>query len=379
MIIEAFLRWNQTAAARDRAAAAGSLARAFVERKMEPDDRRGAEVALTHLLEDPSPKVRVAIAAALSASTEAPRSIVHVLARDQLEVAGHVVAFSPVLSDGDLVDLVAEGRADLQRLVALRTPLSCAVCAAIAEVGSAAAICDMLRNEGAAPAGVSMRRVAERFASVADVRDCLLDRNDLPSEVRHRLVVSVSEALQESALVRTFVGEARVARVARDACQQATLRLVQDARADELPALVEHLRMQGHLTEALLTHILCCGNVEFFAVAMASLTGQSLRRVRAIVVDGHRAAIGALLHSAGISTVATEIFLTALLCWRDAARKDSHATTATLAERLIAEYGRRAEKDEELASLLMLVERIHMGYRRSVARQDAAAMAVRAA
>ena len=42
--------------------------------------------------------------------------------------------------------------------------------------------------------------------------------------------------------------------------------------ADEIPALVEHLRMSGRLTPAFLIHALCAGNVDFFASAVVSLS-----------------------------------------------------------------------------------------------------------
>lgn len=379
MIIEAFLRWTERAPAADRAKAAGSLARAYLQGKLPPSDRHAAEAALTFLLDDPSPKVRVALASEMGTSTETPRTIVHALCRDQAEVAGHVVARSPVLSDADLVDLVAEGMPEIQLLVASRRHLSAAVCAALAEVGVAEAVCEMLDNPGAAIADISIRRVLERFADDSAIRACLLERPKLPSDVRHSLVVSVSDALAALPLVRGTVGEARVGRVARDACQQATLHLARNIDRREMPALVEHLRMQGHLTQALLMHLLCTGNVDFFASAIVSLSGQAASRVRGIIIDGREAAMRALYRSASIDPALVHLFVSATLLWRKASKDGTITTTGDVADRLMAIHAYEADHDTVVADLLMLVEKLNLAYRRDVARNEARAMAARAA
>lgn len=374
MIIEAFLRWSEHATAGERSAAAGALARAFVEREMAPEDRRAAEAALTLLLDDPSPKVRLAIAAAMATSLRAPRAIIHALTRDQIEVAGRVVAFSPVLSDGDLVDIVADCAPDVQRIVAMRQALSRPVSAAIAEVGGVAAVCDLLDNAGASIAPMTLRRIVERFGESAEVRACLLARPDLPCEIRHGLVMGVSAALAQFDLVRNTIGDRRVARITRDACLQATLHLAEHAGTDELAELVEHLRTEGHLTPALLMHALGLGRIDFFCEAIISLTDQPGTRVRGIIVDGRAAAMRALYRAAGISPATADVFVTATLIWRDGTRKRGISTTASVADRLMAAFAGAADENEEVADLLMLVEKLNMAYRRRVAREAALAM-----
>ena len=62
MIINAFLRWAETARAGDRAQAAHALARAYSRSRIAPDDRNAAEMAMIFLLDDPAPRVRLALA-----------------------------------------------------------------------------------------------------------------------------------------------------------------------------------------------------------------------------------------------------------------------------------------------------------------------------
>ena len=378
MIIEAFLHWTQSATASQRAKAAGSLARAFVEGGMDLSDRQAAETALIYLLDDPSPKVRLAMSTALAQSTKAPRLVIHALARDQIEVAGHVVALSPLLSDGDLVDLLAEGHADIQRVIAMRQAISSSLAAAIAEIGSSAAICDLLDNADAEIAHFSLRRIAERHGHLPEVRSRLIDRAGLPLDLRHQLVLSVSEALAASPLVRMAIGESRVSRVTRDACAQSVLVLAQEARDRDLPALVEHVRLSGQLTPALLVHVLCHGEIELFTAALVRLTDQPAGRVQGILRDGRPQALTALFAGSGLAPSIRPVFVSAVLFWRKV-MVGGKLGQASVAEQLVRAHARDAEHDSAVADLLMLVERLNLVQQRRAARHHALGMAARAA
>ena len=83
MVIRHFLRWIGSARVAEREAAAAALARAFVDHQLPFEDRCEAEAALTLLLDDPSPKVRAALAEAPSMSRYAPPQIIAALAADQ--------------------------------------------------------------------------------------------------------------------------------------------------------------------------------------------------------------------------------------------------------------------------------------------------------
>jgi uncharacterized protein (DUF2336 family) len=248
MIVQHFLKWIDTARVADRAAAANALARAYIVSDLDFEDRCAAEAALTLLLDDPSPKVRLAMAEALKLSPRAPQQIVAALAADQPEVAAPLLALSPVLGDNDLIDLVAASSAAAQGLIASRARVSMALSAAIAEVGEPEACVALLHNPGAEIASVSFRRIAERQGGLAPVREALVTHPALPSETRHALVISLGEVLTTSPLVTALMGKARAERLMREACTRASLTLIDGTRQVEFAALVEHLRMRGDLT-----------------------------------------------------------------------------------------------------------------------------------
>ncbi|MEX3009115.1 DUF2336 domain-containing protein [Hoeflea sp. TYP-13] len=378
MIVRKFIQWSETAGARDRARAANALARAFALSELSIDETRAAEAAMALLLDDPSPMVRQALAEALATSDKAPRAVIHGLARDQLDVAGIVVCCSPILKDQDLVDLAADGRPGIQRAIAMRHELRPAVCAALAEVAGLVPVSEMLDNFSACIAKVTLRRITERFGNEPDIRARLLERSDLPCDVRHALIVKVGDALAGSQFVAGIVGRSRIQRITRDACQTATLHLAGNIGGDEIPALVEHLRIAGKLTPAFLMHTLCIGNIDFFAAAIGSVAGVHDNRVRGILVDGRRNAIHALYTSGGIESAVGEVFVTATLLWRDATRSQTSPNALRITEALIEHYA-YAGDGSPIAELLTLVERMNLDFRRQAAKDYAVSIAFEAA
>jgi uncharacterized protein (DUF2336 family) len=379
MIVKSFLKWSETAKVGDRCLATQALTKAYAQGRMNQSERQEAEAALALLLEDPSPKVRLALAEGLALVGHAPRSILPGLASDQIEVAGRVIALSPALADNDLIEIVASGRSSLQRFVAFRCPVSVSVAAAMAEVGDPEAVADMLDNPHVSIARISLRRIAERFGDDAEIRARLFERRDLPCDVRQALVERLGAALAGSDFVRSAIGGSRGRKVTEEACMNATLRLAETVVQDEIPALVEHLRISGRLTPAFLIHALCAGNVDFFASAVVSLSGMSDSRVRGILVDGRETAMRALYRSIGLGSDLAPVFVSATQIWRAASRLNARVDTGLVTTELLQRHAGDAERLPSVADLLRLVESMHFSWHRHASRDYAHALAAEAA
>src|SRR5690606_37323059 len=124
----------------------------------------------------------------------APPQVIAGLAADQPDVATVVLARSPVLTDGDLVDRIACGDARVQEAIAARASVSMQVAAALAEVGEAQACRTLVANHGARIAALSYRRMSERFGDDGAVRESLLADPLLPADCRHLLLTKVGDA-----------------------------------------------------------------------------------------------------------------------------------------------------------------------------------------
>ncbi|WEJ11335.1 DUF2336 domain-containing protein [Sinorhizobium sp. M103] len=334
MIIQAFLRWVETAKASERASAASALGRAYAEAAVNGIDRQAAEMAMTFLLDDPSPKVRRSLAEALADCPIVPRSIIKVLAQDQPEIAYITVSRSPVLNDEDLVDMTAEGGAEMRAMIASRSAVSCAVAAAIAEIGGEEEVLILLENPGAGLSPGSLRRIADRLGDSVAARGLLLERHDLPSDARQILAEKVGAALVASDLVRAVVREGRAQRVVRESCDAAALTLSSASAREELQRMVAGLRKAGRLTPALLLTALCSGRTEFFSAAIVDLSGVPEKRVRSILSGGRFHSIRALLETAGLGREVSGVFSEAVLFCQCEADADHDGVSPSVAARL---------------------------------------------
>ena len=377
MVVSHFLKWVSTARVAERAAAAAALARAYVDYQLAFDDRCAAEAALTLLLDDPSPKVRLALSEALSLSRHAPPQIVKALAEDQPDVAAMVLARSPLLSDADLIDRVASGDMDVQCLVAMRPRLSMAVAAAIAEIAAAKPCLELLANDGAGIAALSFRRLAERHGDDPGLREALLADRRLPPDCRHLLLVKLGDALGRSPLVLALMGRNRAERVTREACLRASLTLIEHTASEEHPALVEHLRMRGDLTASFIIRAVAHGKIDFLGAVLVALTGQGTGRIRALLAGGRDVAVAAVLRKAGLAEATHAPILRALRVWRDVANGQRVAGAQEVSwlmlETVDAAAARGASKAlDEIAALL---KSIHLDALRENAREHALAIA----
>ncbi|WP_077546001.1 DUF2336 domain-containing protein [Pseudorhizobium flavum] len=368
MIIQAFLRWLETAAACDRARAANALARAYLASRLQSDQQHAALLAMSHLLDDPAPQVRLGLARALATNPGAPRPIILALAEDQPEIACTVIAQSPVFQDADLVDLVGRGDGLTRGLIATRSGLSRVVSAALVEVGEVGEIVLLLENADAALSRGCLARIADRFGHDGEVRKLLLDRADLAPEVRQRLVSKVGEALAESSLVSNLLAGSRLERLTLEATETATLAIAGSASRFELPALVEHMRSSGTLTPALLINALCTGKADFLSEAMAALSGLDEPRVRALLASGRAPAVRAMFQAGGLHRDVAAVFVAGALLWRQAGIME---TSADICEALLSECRQLGARSPVVADLLEIVDRLQRSELRAAARSYA--------
>ncbi|MDL2407324.1 DUF2336 domain-containing protein [Rhizobium calliandrae] len=379
VIIEAFLRWAETAKAEGRARAANALGRAYLQSEMPRQERAAAEMAMTYLLDDPSPRVRLALAEAVARSPHAPRNVILSLAEDQPEIAGQVILLSPVFTEADLVDLVLRGSSVTRVLIASRGRVSRSVCAALAEIGGEIETLCLLENDGASLSRAALKRLAERLGDSAEIRGLLLDREALPSDVRHLLMRHVGEALAGSNLVQATIGTARLQQVNREAGVAATVSMAGTVQHEDIPDLVEHLRQAGWLTPAFLMHALCSGKIDFFAGAITNLSTCDERRVRSILSSGRVFAVRALYESAGLPRDISTVFVEATLIWREASRTHGGAMLENVSARLRCKFRSSQQSPTAAVQLLDMVEKLANAERRQTARTFAALAALAAA
>jgi uncharacterized protein (DUF2336 family) len=370
MIVRNFLQWVRTASAGERADATAALARAYLYSDLSPDDLGAAEGAMLMLLDDPSPLVRRALADVLAASPDAPPAIVFALSSDQPSIAAPVLALSPLFIDADLVDAVATGTPAVQAAIASRAALPRSVAAAIAEVGTAEACLMLVESGDADLAPLSIDRIVERFGHLAAFRESLLARDDLPVAIRLILVAKLSAALAGFVAGREWLDPDRANRIAREACEKATVVIAADTSTSELRPLIRHLRGTGQLTAGLILRALLSGNVALFEEALAELADMPIARVSGLVRDRGNAGLLALLEKAGLPPSTYPAFKGAIEAMRETGLADQPGDAARLKRRMIERVLTSCEEQDlgELEPLLTLLRRFATEAAREEAR-----------
>src|ERR1700761_8174083 len=312
MIVRQFISWVRTASAGERAEATRALARAWLISDLSEDDRIAAEGALLALLDDPSSLVRQAMAEVFARSAEAPAAIVQALSLDQPSVALPILEHSPLLIDADLVDIVATGDGETQCAIARRMNLPASVCAAIAEVGTAAAALELIENAYAELPPFSWDRIVERHGHLAAIRESMLELEDLPAATRVALVAKLSNTLAQFVVARNWLSADRAERAAGEARDRSTVNIAASSRGDDMRGLIAHLRATSQLTAGLILRALLSGNLELFDHALAELSDLPLARVSALLHDRGGPSVQALLIRAGLPESTFAAFRVAL-------------------------------------------------------------------
>jgi uncharacterized protein (DUF2336 family) len=357
MIVRQFISWIRTAPAGERAEATRALARAWLVSDLTAEDRAAAEGALLMLLDDPSPLVRQAMADVFARSTEAPAAIVQALSLDQPSVALPVLEHSPLLIDADLVDIVATGNCDMQCAIARRRVVPASVCAAIAEVGSAAAALELIENAYAELAPFSWDRIVERHGHLAAIRESMLVLEDLPAATRAALVAKLSETLAQFVVARNWLSADRAGRITAEACERSAINIAARSRGDDMCGLVRHLRVTGQLTAGLILRALLSGNLDLFNVALAELSDLPQTRVSALLHERGAASLNALLRRAGFPESTFAAFRIALEVSHENGFVDTLGGAARLRRRMVERVLTHCETDREAAEPLLILLR----------------------
>ena len=373
MVVERFLRWTLAAPVFRRCEAAQALALAYIRSPLQPDQRQQIEAAMTVLLDDASPDVRLALAEILAGEEKAPHHVILALAADKPPIAAVVAERSPLILDSELVDMVGGAGEEVQVAIARRPFLSRAVAAALAEVGSSAACAALVSNAGARVARASHERIVERHGDQPEMRQMLLDRDDLPADLRQNLTARLAAALRDLMVGHHWLPAERAETVTREARERATIEAAFEAPAEEMPALVARLMQKGEVTPAFLIRAAASGQTLLFDTALAALAKMPQPRVRALIASGRASNLRALMESAGLPAKTYPAFAAAFDVLRAedvGSDPESRYQRATrLIDAILDRY--RGEPNRELDQMLALLRRFATEAKRAAARNFA--------
>lgn len=316
MQVERVVGWLETAPENKKAAASDALARAFLQSEMSLEDREIAEATITVLLDDPNPSVRAGLAGALCSSHKTPRHIILALADDEPWISIPVLAQSPLLLSGELIEIAAKGTEEQQQAIAGRMHLSFELTAALGEVGCFEANLTMLLNPSASISKSTFLKMAERFGDIDDMRKCLLARDDVPMSVRILLIEKYALSLLE---LEGDMDERELSKKSielQEACDKATITFAAQVDDVKLYEIVQTLLETSRLNTAFLLRAICMGNISLFSYTLSILGEVPLARVERVLSDDRKKAFAAIYEKADLPIAAMGVFQEAVASWR---------------------------------------------------------------
>lgn len=189
--------------------------------RMLPDLGEGDRVRLREqaitiievLARDQAPRVRAMLVEAVKDSPLIPHALARQLAEDpELLVCGPILEYSPLLSDVDLNEIIAAGRArDALDCIARRAPLNADVCDAISRTGHTAAIAALLSNSNAQIREDTLDLILDQAPQQPAWHEPLVLRANLSVRAMRRIAGFVAAALVDR-MVETQVVDEPVAR-----------------------------------------------------------------------------------------------------------------------------------------------------------------------
>jgi uncharacterized protein (DUF2336 family) len=300
MIVRSFLDWSRKASADERALAVRILAEMHAAGELPQDEQRAAEAALLMAVEDTAKVVRKGLAEVLGTSPAAPRALILALVRDHVEIAGIVLANSPVLTDADLIAAVRTGDALRAYAVAMRPEVPVAVSSVLVREAEAPVLRGLLRNEGAHLFADDLAVILERFPGDAALRELLSQQPELSVHMRLRLARATAGALSSFAEGCGWMGRLRADRLQTETCEKLVLSLAAGLHAAELDAFVADLLERSELTPRLLLRSVLSGSAALLTVSMAALADLPLSKVKGFVQAAHSAGFRAAYDKAGL-------------------------------------------------------------------------------
>jgi uncharacterized protein (DUF2336 family) len=252
------------------------------------------------LARDAAVRVRVVLAEAIKHLTCVPHDVVRRLAEDaEALVAVPILEYSPLLSDADLMEIIACAQTGAAlAAVARRTPVGEEVSDAIVKTLDIPAVATLLVNPDARIRKEAMDRILDEAEEVDDWHLPLTLRTDLSPRAIRRIAGFVGAGLIEKLAERNDLSDTtrqHLSRELRARLAEGPALAGASTEAGRAPDLVTSAKAAGKLDAIFLEQAIQSGNRELVTLALAELAGVPDAKVRRILAARNAKPVVALV------------------------------------------------------------------------------------
>ncbi len=237
---------------------------------------------LLRLSRDVEMAIRIGLAERLAEDAAAPHDLILLLVDDRIEVARPLIINSPLLTEGDMLRLIAEAGVRHQEAVAARPHIGEAVTEALAGSEHETVLLALVRNATARLSGSAYERLVLKSRVLTGLQEPLARRPDLPPPLADKMCEWVSDALQT--FIKTHY---RLAPRQLDDALAGVRQAIRsepagphDPPGDNAQRLIEKMARSGQLKPGFLMRVLSQGQMDLFDLGFARLAGMDVCRFR---------------------------------------------------------------------------------------------------
>jgi uncharacterized protein (DUF2336 family) len=268
-----------------RAVVANKIARYMDTPLLTETELQIAHDIIRTMANDVEMVVRRSVAHSLRYSKHLPHDIAVRLANDVEAVSLPILTDSVVLTDDDLIEILQNSSTLKQKAIAARPYVSERVSHVVIEHASENVVATLMNNKTSTISDNALLEAIDRFGYSEAVKEGMVRREKLPVMVAERLVVLVSEKLQEYLVARHTISPHLADEIMAQSRERSVIQLSRDQTFGDIENLVGHMHKNARLTPTLILRAICVGNLPFFEFALAVMANIPLVNARALIHD----------------------------------------------------------------------------------------------
>ncbi len=304
------LQLAQDTTATGRTQLAQAVSHFFEEQQLSHVEQRIASDILLNLIRQAEVDLRQALAERLAVQVTVPHELVVFLANDDENVAAPVLLHSPLLTDVDLMYIIASKRSHA-KLIAQRERISPMVADKLIDTRDPSVIMTLVDNQRAHLQKGSIKKLVKAALVSEELQAPLLRRPEIDADIAVELYMVVSNALRGELTGRYNLQPHLIEHAVEGLIQE----LSNEAHGirittPEMLALARRLNERGNVTTDLLIRTLRRGQMGFFMALFAARLNMAPDAVRTMIQkDGGKAFVVACKAVGMLKSEFASIFL----------------------------------------------------------------------
>ena len=283
-----------------RTALACQLAQ-FTNDPNTPKNERDAIVpAIVALAVDPVLSVRKHLVALLTKTPQLHGDIVFAIAADVEEIALEFLRKTPSLDMWRMQAVLRVGDSARRQVIAMRGDIAIEAVTEITENGTAELNACLLDNACAPISSAHCRRLYVRFADAPTVVDRLLERKDLPLEIRLMHAKRTANRVYHLMAQRGWMAANDAEEVVVSAEEGTLIRLLQQAEEHELDRVIPFMCEKQLLTPSIILRAACTGELPIVERSLAYLASVPAKRMRGLIYGSSTLSLKAVHKKSGL-------------------------------------------------------------------------------